>query len=81
MFPVVLVDTGAATNDLLELGHGADVRVENDQLAGLRINAGGHQLGGGGDDRISLGRIDEGVEVALSLFVVSRNLHDILAVG
>ena len=48
---VVLVDARAAADDLLELGHRLDALVEHDQLAGLRIDAGGHQLRGRGDDR------------------------------
>ncbi len=36
----VLVDAGAAADDLLELGHRADRAVEHDQPAGLRIDAG-----------------------------------------
>ena len=36
----VLVDAGAAPDDLLELGHRADRPVEHDQAAGLRIDAG-----------------------------------------
>ena len=52
----VLVDAGAATDDLLELGHRADVRVEDDELAGLCIDAGGHELRRGGDDGVRLGR-------------------------
>ena len=43
---VVLVDARAAADDLLELGHRGDAPVEHDQLAGLRIDAGGHQLRG-----------------------------------
>ena len=41
---VVLVDARAAADDLLELGHRLDALVEHDQLAGLGIDAGGHQL-------------------------------------
>ena len=48
----VLVDAGAAADDLLELGHGADCAVEHDQAAGLRVHAGGEQARGGDDDRI-----------------------------
>ena len=48
---VVLVDARAAADDLLELGHRVDAPVEHDELAGLGIDAGGHQLRGGGDDR------------------------------
>ncbi len=43
---VVLVDAGAAADDLLELGHGVDAAVEHDEVAGLGIDAGGHELRG-----------------------------------
>lgn len=36
----ILVHAGAAPNDLLELAHRADLAVEHDQAAGLRIDAG-----------------------------------------
>ena len=48
----VLVDAGAAADDLLELGHRADLAVEHDQPAGLGVDAGGEQPRGGDDDRI-----------------------------
>src|SRR5690348_819102 len=76
---VVLVDTRTAADDLLELGHRLDVLVENDQLAGLRIHAGGHQLAGGGDDRVALFRIDEVVQLGLALVLVTGDAHDVLA--
>ena len=41
---VVVADTGAATDDLLELGHGADDAGKHDVLAGRRINPGGEEL-------------------------------------
>ena len=46
----VLVHAGAAAHDLLELGHRADFAVEHDEAAGLRIDAGGEQAGGGDED-------------------------------
>ena len=81
VLPEILIDAGAAADDLLELGHGADVRVEDDELAGLGVHASGHQLGGGGDDGIKLGWADEGIEVALALLVVAGDLHHVFAVG
>ena len=47
----VLVDAGAAADDLLELGHRADRAVEHDQAAGLGIDAGGEQPRGGDEHR------------------------------
>ena len=48
----VLVDAGAAPDDLLELGHRADRAVEHDQPAGLRIDAGREQPRGGDEHGI-----------------------------
>ena len=48
----VLMDAGAAPDDLLELRHGADLAVEHDQAAGLGIHAGGKQPRGGDEDGI-----------------------------
>ena len=39
----VLVHPGPAPDDLLELGHGADLAVEHDEPAGLHIDAGRQQ--------------------------------------
>ena len=38
--PGLLMHAGAAADDLLELGHGADRAVEHDEPAGLDIDAG-----------------------------------------
>ena len=48
----VLMDAGAAADDLLELGHGADGAVKHDEAAGLGIHAGGKQPRGGDEDGI-----------------------------
>ena len=39
----VLVHAGAAADDLLELGHRADLAIEHDEAAGLGIDPGGEQ--------------------------------------
>ena len=80
MLAKVLVDARTPSYDLLELRERANVGIEDDQLAGLCIDAGGHQLGGRGDHRVTLVGVDKGVEVAFALFVVSRDLHDVFAV-
>ena len=41
---VPFVDTCAAPDDLFKFSHRLDVLIQYDQLAGLRINAGCHQL-------------------------------------
>ena len=63
----VLVDAGAAADDLLELGHRADGAVEHDQAAGLGIDAGGEQPRGGDEDGIFRFRVDEVAELRLAL--------------
>ena len=39
-FAEVFADAGAAADDLFELGHGVDVLIEHNQMAGLGIDAG-----------------------------------------
>ena len=58
----LLVDARAAADDLLELDHRLDALVEDDDLAGLRVHAGGEQLRGRRDDGVALLRVDEVVE-------------------
>ena len=76
----VLMDAGAAPDDLLELGHRADCPVEHDQPAGLGIDAGGEQARGGDEDRIFGFRVDEVAELGLSLVIVAGDAHDIAGV-
>ena len=78
---VVLVDTGAATDDLLKLGHGFDAPVEDDEVAGLGVDAGAHETGGRADDGIGGFRVDEVVELSLALVVVTGDAHDVFGVG
>ena len=73
----VFVNAGAAADDLLEFGHGADFAVEDDQPAGLGVDAGGEQAGGGDDDRVSGLRVDEVAELGLALGVVAGDAHDV----
>ncbi|MNG85936.1 hypothetical protein D3C85_821590 [compost metagenome] len=74
---VLVVDTGATADDLLELGHGLDVLVQHHQLAGFGIDASGHQLGGSSDDRIGLFRVDEVVELGLAKVIIAGDFHHI----
>ena len=80
MLAVLLIDARAATDDLLELGHGLDALVEHNQLAGLCVNACCQQLGCRGDDGIARLRIDEIVEFCLSLRIIAGDPHDIAVV-
>ena len=49
-FPIVLAEAGAAPDDLLELGHGADDANEHDVLNHRCIDTGAEELGRGEDD-------------------------------
>ena len=55
----VLMDACAASDNLLELCHGADGAVEHDEAAGLCIHAGGKQARGGDEDGILRFGVDE----------------------
>ena len=76
----VLVDAGAAPDDLLELGHRADRAVEHDQAAGLRIDAGGEQPRGRDEHGIFRFRVDEVAELLLAFLVAAGDAHDIAVV-
>ena len=76
----VLMDAGAAPDDLLELGHRADCAIEHDQAAGLRIDAGGEQARGGDQHGIFRFRVDEVAELVLAFLVAAGDAHDIALV-
>ena len=76
----ILVHAGAAPDDLLELGHRANLAVEHDQAAGLRIDAGREQPRGGDEDGIFQFRVDEIAELILALLVAAGDAHDIAVV-
>ena len=76
----VLVHAGATAEDLLELGHGADLAVEHDQAAGLDINAGGEQPRGGDQHGMFGFRVDEVVQLRLALGVTAGDAHDVAVV-
>ncbi len=76
----VLVDPGAAADDLLELGHRADFAVEDDQAAGLGIDPGGEQARGGDDDRVFRLRVDEVAELGAAFGIVAGDAHDVALV-
>jgi hypothetical protein len=77
----VFAQAGAAADDLLEQRHGLDVLVQHDELAGLRVHPGAHELGGGGDHRVGLFGVDEVVELALAFGVVAGDLHHVFGLG
>ena len=76
----VLVDAGAAPDDLLELGHRADLAVEHDQAAGLRIDAGREQPRGGDEHGVLRFRVDEVAELVLAFVVAAGDAHDVAVV-
>ena len=73
----VFAQARAPANDLLEQRHGLDVLVEHDELAGLRVHAGAHELGGGGNDRVGFFGIDKVVQLQLAFGVVAGDLHHV----
>ena len=76
----VLVNAGAAPDDLLEFRHGAHGAVEHDEAAGLGVHAGGEQPRGGDEDRIFCFRVDEVAELRLPLRVAAGDAHDVAVV-
>jgi hypothetical protein len=81
VFPGVLMNAGAAPDDLLELGHRTDRAVQHDQPAGLRIDAGGQQPRGRDEDGIIRLRVDEVAELRLAFRVVAGDPHDVALVS
>ena len=51
--------------------------VQHHQLAGLCIDASGHQFGGSCNDRIGLFRVDEVVELGLAKVIIAGDFHHI----
>ena len=76
----VLVNAGAAPDDLLEFRHGADGTVEHDEAAGLGIHAGREQTRRRHEDGILCFRVDEVPELRLALGVASRDAHDVAVI-
>ena len=79
-FSGVLVDAGAASDNLLELGHGADLAVEDDEPAGLNVDAGGEQPRGGDQHGVSGFRVDEVAELRLPFGIAAGDAHDVAVV-
>ena len=77
---VLFAQAGAAPDDLLELRHGADHLVEDDQLRHLAVRARGKQLRRRRDDRIRRGHGNEVVELALAVGVGAGDAHDVVGV-
>lgn len=75
VFPECLVDTGSASDNLLEFGHRIDDGVERDDFTSLGVHSGRKEFGSRGDDRIAFFRVDEIVELHFPFFVVAGNPH------
>ena len=75
-----LADPRAAADDLLELRHGADHFVQNDQFCHFAIDARGEQLGRRGDDRIRLRHGDEIIQFLLAVVVAARDADDVVRI-
>ena len=76
----VFVDAGATADDLFELGHGADGTVEDDEAAGLGVDAGGEQARSSHDDRVRGFRVNEVAELGLAVVVAAGDAHDVAVV-
>src|SRR5438128_6516768 len=68
------------TDNLLELGHGADFAVEHDQAAGLRVHPGGEQARSGDDDRVGRLGVDKVAELRGAFGIVAGDAHDVARV-
>ena len=79
-FSGVLMHAGAAPDNLLELGHGADLAVEHDEPAGLHVNAGRKQPRGGDQHGVSGFRVDEVAELRLPFGIAAGDAHDVAVV-
>ena len=80
LFAVVGLEACATTDDLLELGHGVYVVIQNDEPARFAVHASRHQFGGRNDHGIFAVLCDKVVELRLALGVVAGNTHDILGI-
>ncbi|GAR76271.1 hypothetical protein NGUA18_04194 [Salmonella enterica] len=77
---VAFINAGAAADDLLEFGHRLNVLVQHHQFAGLCVDAGGHQLGGGGDNRILFFGVNKVIQLGFANVVIAGDFHHILVV-
>ena len=76
----VLVNAGAAPDDLLKLRHRADSTVKHDEPASLGVHAGGEQARGRNKDGIFCFRVDEVPELRLPFRVAPRDSHDVAVI-
>ena len=76
----VFMHTGAAPDDLLELGHAADFALQHDEPAGLRIHAGGKQARGSDDDGNTGLGVDKVAELLFAFGIVSGDAHHVARV-
>lgn len=76
----VLMNAGAAPDDLLELGHRAHSAIEHDQPAGLRINTSREQPRSRHQHGIFRFRVDEIAELVLAFLVAAGDAHDVTLV-
>ena len=77
---LLLPQAGATADDLLELCHGADHLVQNDQLDHLAVGPGGEQLRRCGDDRALRGCGDKILQFALAVGIAPGDPHHIVRV-
>ncbi|OPZ68963.1 MAG: hypothetical protein BWY82_02406 [Verrucomicrobia bacterium ADurb.Bin474] len=66
---------------MLEFSHRLDATIQNDEVTGLCINPGAHEMRGACDDGIGGLRIDEVIELGLAFRIISGDTHDIPGIG
>ena len=71
------MDAGAPADDLFELGHGANLPVDDDEAAGLGIHAGGKQPRGGDYNRVTAFGVDEVIQLRHPCGVIPGDPHDV----
>ena len=76
-FTKVLTHTSTTTDNLLELGHRADIRIQNNVFDRLNINAGGQQLGCGNQYRVLTFYITEIIKLINTSFIIGGNSHNV----
>ena len=76
----VFVHAGAASDNLLELGHGAHLAVKRDEPTGLDIHPGREQARGRDQHRVCGFRVNEVVQLGLPLGIAAGDTHDVAVI-
>ena len=76
-FTKVLTHTSTTTDNLLELGHRADIRIQNNVFDRLNIYASRQQLGGCNQHRVLAFYVTEIIKLIYTGFIVGCDSHNI----